>query len=178
MTNETRSNPYAPPTAAVQDIAVQGAFERASRGSRLGAALLDGIIIAIFFYAPFFLVGGMSAFTTAVAESERNPFAIYSSAAGLAGLAGMLAIAAINFVTVKANSQTVAKKLLGIKVVRADGSPATIGRIFALRNLPFWIAGFIPFVNLIVGLVDALMIFGEKQQCLHDRAADTIVIRA
>jgi len=28
------------------------------------------------------------------------------------------------------------------------------------------------------GLVDALFIFGESRQCLHDRLADTFVINA
>ena len=31
--------------------------------------------------------------------------------------------------------QTIAKKLIGIKVVRSDGSRATVGRIFWLRNV-------------------------------------------
>jgi len=59
-------------------------------------------------------------------------------------------------------------------VVRSDGSPVSLGRIFWLRN----------FVNGLLGiigpyqLVDWLFIFGESRQCLHDKLADTIVIRA
>jgi hypothetical protein len=36
--------------------------------------------------------------------------------------------------------------------------------------------GAIPFVGNFVGLVDALMIFGEDHRCLHDRIAGTRVI--
>ena len=66
------------------------------------------------------------------------------------------------------------KKLVGIKVVRADGSPASVGRIVWLRNI---LNGFISIVPL-YGLLDSLFIFGESRQCLHDKIADTIVINA
>ncbi len=172
------SNPYAPPTAAVGDISSPGEQERAGRGTRLGAAIIDGIIIMVFIYGPMLLLGGLSNIAAAAQSGSTNPFAIFSGVAGIGALIGAIAVAAINYVLVKRNSQTIAKKMLGIKVVRSDGSEATVGRIFALRNLPFWIASLIPFVNMIVPLVDSLMIFGEKQQCLHDRVADTIVVKA
>ena len=75
---------------------------------------------------------------------------------------------------VKANGQTIAKKWLGIKVVRADGSPATLGRIFWLRNFLNIVFSIIP----LYGIIDSLFIFGESRQCLHDKIADTIVVNA
>jgi len=38
--------------------------------------------------------------------------------------------------------------------------------------------GLIPVIGYIFGLVDSLLIFGEPRQCLHDKFADTIVIKA
>jgi uncharacterized RDD family membrane protein YckC len=72
------------------------------------------------------------------------------------------------------NGQTIGKKLLGIKVVRSDGSKASLGRIFWLRNVVNTVLGFIP----LYGIVDLLLIFGEARQCVHDKIADTIVIKA
>jgi uncharacterized RDD family membrane protein YckC len=67
-----------------------------------------------------------------------------------------------------------AKKLLNIKVVRSNGEAASVGRIFWLRNI---VNGLISIVPL-YGLIDALFIFSESRQCLHDKLADTIVIKA
>jgi len=72
------------------------------------------------------------------------------------------------------NGQTIAKKIVGIKVVRSDGSPASLGRIFWLRNVVNGLLGIIP----LYGLIDILFIFGEQRQCLHDKIADTIVVKA
>jgi uncharacterized RDD family membrane protein YckC len=71
------------------------------------------------------------------------------------------------------NGQSIAKKLLKIKVVRSDGSRASLGRIFWLRNVVNGLLSIIP----AYGIVDVLFIFGESRQCLHDKIADTIVIK-
>jgi uncharacterized RDD family membrane protein YckC len=64
--------------------------------------------------------------------------------------------------------------MIGIKVVRSDGSKASLGRIFWLRNFVNGLLGIIPFYQLI----DILFIFGDQRQCLHDKIADTIVVKA
>jgi len=64
--------------------------------------------------------------------------------------------------------------MLGIKVVRSDGTSIPLGRIFWLRNFLNALISIVPFY----GLIDALFIFGESRQCLHDKLADTIVVRA
>jgi uncharacterized RDD family membrane protein YckC len=79
---------------------------------------------------------------------------------------------------VAANGQTIAKKLLGIKVVRSDGTRATVGRIFWLRNVVNTLISMIPLIGGLYALVDALFIFTERKQCLHDKIADTIVVNA
>jgi uncharacterized RDD family membrane protein YckC len=96
----------------------------------------------------------------------------------LASFVGVLIWNAITVVLVQRNGQTIGKKLLGIKVVRSDGSKASLGRIFWLRNVIFLIVGLVPLVGVVLVLLDLLMIFGEARQCLHDRIADTIVVRA
>jgi uncharacterized RDD family membrane protein YckC len=75
---------------------------------------------------------------------------------------------------VRRNGQSIGKKLLNIKVVRTDGGPITLGRLFWLRNV---VNGLISVVPL-YGLIDVLFIFGENRQCLHDKLADSVVIKA
>jgi uncharacterized RDD family membrane protein YckC len=143
----------------------------ADRGTGLVAWILDGLILGAMVYLPLI----MGAVISGVSMNARG-----SAAAMLFGMGGFLALVGIvvwAWLTIKfvnANGQSIARKILGIKVVRTDGSPASLGRIFWLRNVVNALLGIIPFY----GLVDALLIFGEPRQCIHDKLADTIVIKA
>ena len=167
----TNPNPYAPPRAFVRDIADPSAIAPpADRGTRLGAALLDGVIIAVMVYLP--PLAAMIAGGAAGARGAGSTTMI--AAAVMLGLVGFIVWSWLTVMYVSRNGQTIAKKLLGIKVVRTDGSPASLGRLFWLRNV---VNGLISVVPL-YGFVDMLFIFGESRQCLHDKIAGTIVVKA
>ncbi len=159
------ANPYAPPQATVQDVADSGATP-AGRGTRLPiiftAMVYIPMVIGMRFNGPLLLANG-----------HFNPMALYG-AGSLLGLIGLIAWCWLTILFVSRNGQSIAKKMLGIKVVRSDGSPASLGRIFLLRNVVNTVLAFVPFY----GLVDALLIFGDARQCVHDKIADTIVIKA
>jgi uncharacterized RDD family membrane protein YckC len=162
------SNPYAPPRAAVSDVAEStDELELAGRGVRLGAAFLDGVILMVLVYLPL-VFGGL--FTT------REPGAApdISPVAGLLAFAGFVVWLIFTLKFVARNGQSIAKKWLGIKVVRTDGSKISLGRIFWLRNVVNSLLGIIPFY----GIVDPLFIFGDERRCLHDKIADTLVVVA
>lgn len=165
-------NPYAPPQAAVRDVAQSGSLTRADRGVRLGAAILDGIAMFALIYLPLAIGGVLGGVFTL----GRRPFdaAALMGVWGLIASGGFLAWCALNLVFVARNGQSIGKKLLGIKVVRSDGSKASLGRIFWLRNVVNGLLALIPFY----GLIDILFIFGQAQQCIHDKLADTIVVTA
>jgi uncharacterized RDD family membrane protein YckC len=160
-------NPYAPPRANVTDVAGSSEEpELAGRGIRLGAQLLDSIIASVFTVLPL-LFGGFN-----LLQPEKTTD--FAPLAGFIALAGTVAWTWITIVYVSRNGQTIAKKWLGIKVVRSDGSKASLGRIFWLRNVVNGLLGIIPFY----AFIDSLVIFGEARQCLHDKIADTIVVVA
>jgi uncharacterized RDD family membrane protein YckC len=166
-------NPYAPPRAAVEDIAdATEAGEPAGRGTRLLAVTVDGLILGFAVEAPAF-VGAMHHATTFM--PTLHDFYGIGSAIALVTLAIWLFFT-LRFM--KENGQSIAKRLFSIKVVRKDGSPASLARLVWLRNVVNLIPSLIPFVGSIYGLVDALMIYGEPRQCLHDKIADTIVVKA
>jgi uncharacterized RDD family membrane protein YckC len=174
------TNPYAPPAAVVQDIAdPSAALEPADRGTRLVAAILDGIVGGVMIYVPLivgFLIAGVPlAGSAGDVESAALNAAMGAIVVGLvlAGI-GLTVWAWLTIKYVRNNGQTIAKKLLNIKVVRTDGSPASLGRIFWLRNVVNTLISLIPLYTI----VDHLFIFGESRQCLHDKLADTIVIKA
>jgi len=168
------TNPYAPPQAVVADVVdPRLANVAAERGTRLAAAILDGLIMGGMIYAPFFIGAGIGGITSG---SGQAPFAMTGAmAAGLGVSAIGFAIWCwLTIMFVLRNGQSIAKKALNIKVVRADGSPITLARLFFLRNVVNGALSIIPFY----GFIDLLFIFGEQRQCLHDKIADTIVVKA
>ena len=162
------ANPYAPPRAQVSDVAnASDELELAGRGIRLGAFLLDALIGLILVYLPLIMGGLFDNWGTDTAPR-------ISPIAGLLALIGVVVWIWFTVLYVARNGQTIAKKWLGIKVVRSDGSKASLGRIFWLRNVVNALVGIIPFYFLI----DHLVIFSDSRQCVHDKIADTIVVVA
>jgi uncharacterized RDD family membrane protein YckC len=68
--------------------------------------------------------------------------------------------------------QTVGKRLLGVVVIKRDGSPCTM-TASVVRNLLRIIDGILSYA---VGLV--VMLLSDDRQRIGDRAADTVVVRA
>ena len=110
----------------------------------------------------------------------RGQAAPVFTASGAMVVCTLLALGLIvyNMVLLHRNGQTIGKKILGIKIVRSDGSPVALSRIIFLRWLPIAIAGRIPLIGPLIGLANPLVIFGNEKRCIHDYIADTIVITA
>jgi uncharacterized RDD family membrane protein YckC len=174
-------NNYAPPHSVVADISSSDVpFEKATRLSRLGAVLLDGLIFTIPFIPSY-----STAFRTMVhtRSNAQNYLAFWMGMASSGpwfyiGSLINLVLLTITIVLVYRNGQTIGKKLVGIKVARSDGSRASLARIFWLRNFLNTLITVVPIVGPLYSLVDICMIFGEQRRCCHDYIADTIVIRA
>jgi len=167
-------NPYAAPAAAVADEASRD-MELAGRGTRLGAVLIDGLIFSLGvmpMIIAVFVLGGM-----ANMKDARSMEIGVALGIGVGALL-FLGVVAWNCVLLHRRGQTIAKKLLGIRVVRKDGSRCGLARIFFARYLPVTLLGMVPFVGGLVSLVDALLIFRDDRRCLHDEIADTIVVVA
>jgi uncharacterized RDD family membrane protein YckC len=67
--------------------------------------------------------------------------------------------------------QTPGKMILRIKVVRTDSSSLTLGRAFYREVIGKFISG------IILGIGYLMIVFDPKKQGLHDRMADTYVVR-
>lgn len=170
-TSQNHANPYAPPQAEVRDAVAQGEYQLAGRGARLGAAILDSLIGAIS-SAPLLMGANFEALA---ARDLSNAF----SATGMVATMILWAVLiAITIYLVHKNGQTIGKKIVGIKVVRSDFSRASLSRIFWLRNVVNALPGLIPYIGNFYGLIDHLFIFGERRQCVHDKIAGTVVVKA
>ncbi len=181
--NETLANansPYNPPAALGAGTGRVG-MVLASRSARLGAFVLDFVIPVVLIGAPLALSGFIAVFEAIAAGELPESVPGVGIGASVAGIM-LLAWTALTTIFVVRNGQTVGKKLVGIKVVRSDGSKAGINRLTWLRNVVNALPSFIPVVGLVIGpiywVVDSLFIFGNARQCIHDKIADTIVVRA
>lgn len=165
-------NPYQAPSAHVDDVNDVDGMELAERGTRLGAATIDGIFILLIASLMwfFFLPGGIAAIF-----SGHKPAFLLSLIVGLSTLAVWIAI---NFSFLTRNGQTIGKKILGIKIVRTDYSACDVWRIAGRRFLIPGLIGQIPIAGLFFSFVEPLFIFQESRRCVHDLIADTVVIKA
>ncbi|TJZ79099.1 RDD family protein [Chitiniphilus eburneus] len=166
------TNPYAATTVDLQQNASDD-LELAGRGTRLGAVLLDGL---------FGTIAGIPLIAAAIATPAMFQAGVSPGAGLMVGIVIgsllLLAFVIYNFVLVHRNGQTLGKKVLGIKIVRQDGSRCGLRRYVFIRYLPIALLSMIPLVGVIVSLLDPLLIFRESRHCLHDDIAGTIVVRA
>jgi len=177
MSETADLNRYSPPKAELAEPAsLTGAPEYAGRGMRLLAVFLDGIIGCLVIFPVFFIFGSASLFGTsdsdpseAIAHMKR----IYADMA-----LGYLVWAVIQGWSLHAFGGTLGKKILGLRIVRTDGSRAGFVRLFFGRGAVAVVPACIPLLGGLYALVDSLTIFRESRQCLHDQIADTIVVTA
>lgn len=144
-----------------------GPLPLSSRGRRLAAHLLDTAVIV-----GVALVCVVLGFVFANLATDKGGDA-FISAVMLGVLLGLVGGAAIQLVHQLAYGRSVGKRLLGLRVVRVDGSRVEPWRVIVLRNLVVQVAGQL---CGLIPLIDALFIFGADQRCLHDLLADTVVI--
>lgn len=148
----------------------------APRSLRLVGAIVDFLLIAICFLGPAFLGIGLAGGPDAIDQNE-----LLKGLLGLIMLAGLLGIQATNWYFITTRGQSLAKMVLGIRIVQLDGSPCGFVRGVLLRN---WILGFVTGIlnyccmGWMVQLLNALPIFGEERRCLHDHLAGTKVVLA
>ncbi|MGY6518159.1 MAG: RDD family protein [Lysobacteraceae bacterium] len=162
-------NPYAAPQAELVDVTVSSSGELASRWLRLGGAIIDGIIVGIVAFIGLFAFGMGSMFL-----GQAEPSVGFMVAGFVIGFGAFVLVQGYFLYT---SGQTIAKKLLGMRIVDGNGEKPEFFRMLGLRYALFQLLQMIPFIGMFVGLVNALFIFREDRRCLHDLAAGTHVVR-
>lgn len=162
------SNPYAAPQAVVADFTESGQLELAGRGMRLAGAIVDGLILGLLLIPLMFASGYIQ-----VAMSGQQPGLGWQ--AGL-GVTGFICFLVVNGYLLNKSGQTVAKKLLGMRIVDLNGNKPEFFRLVGLRYGVGQLIALVPIINMVYGLVDALFIFREDRRCIHDLIAGTRVV--
>jgi uncharacterized RDD family membrane protein YckC len=170
--------PETPPSGWQQPIAAPSGWEGkqlASWGSRVGATLLDWLILLIPVTLLIVLVvvvalsSDVGGIVTAILSSLLYLVAVLFYAPLLMGRQGAH------------NGQTWGKQIVGIRVVRDSGQQVDIGfaflREFVVKGLLFGFVG--SFFFSIPTLIDYLWpLWDDQNRALHDMVVSTHVVRA
>jgi len=146
---------------------------RAARWRRLVAWYLDSLT-----FVPAEL--SLEWYRWFAADSDAAPRWVWLA------LAALLAtpVFVIDLRMLRRSGWTIGKRLLGIRIVRGDGSRAGLLRVVLVRMAPMWASEALQlagswtatWVGLAVFVVVVLLIFTPARRCLHDWLADTIVV--
>jgi uncharacterized RDD family membrane protein YckC len=165
-----------PPVMGTSD----GAHARlGSLGERFGAAFIDGCLkaacsiptaLSVMKYLQENLQPGTQP------DPQAMMAAITSSAALAYPYLGVLAV--LQGILIATRSQSVGKILLGLRIVRTDGSQANFAQAFVIRSAVPTAIEYIPFLGFLFWIVDTCFIFRADRRCLHDLMAGTKVIKS
>lgn len=167
---------------AVPIEAVAAGRELAGRGTRLGAALINGFItllaatpglIMMFMQVardnPDLMSGGVTN------SDDLDMSGIIVGQMWVYG--AILLITVIQGILLGIRGQDLGKMALGIRVVRVDGTPAGFVRAAVLRLFVPGLISMIPLIGSLFSIVDVCFIFREDRRCLHDLIAGTKVVK-
>lgn len=161
-------NPYAAPQANVQDMQQTGGLVLAGRGMRLAGSIIDAIILLLLVVPMMFATGYIQ-----LAMSGQQPGLGWQMGIGLGGFICFLLV---NGFFLNQSGQTVAKKLLGMRIVDLNGNKPEFFRLVGLRYGVGQLVALVPIVNILYPFVDSLFIFREDRRCIHDLIAGTRVV--
>lgn len=133
--------------------------------SRVGATLLDGLVVGVVVFVVLLLAAAAGA-----SDDSASTVVIISAV-----LSSLLYAPALMCRKGEHNGQTLGKQAAGIRVVREDaqpiGAPVALMREFVGKGL----LGLIPFYTI----VDYLLPLSDRRsQAIHDKVATTFVVRA
>jgi uncharacterized RDD family membrane protein YckC len=169
MASASEENRFAPPLAHVEDVVQAGSGTLAGRGSRLVATLIDAVCQG----AVFALLVLLTPLTWTPPDRDHVFATLLVN-----GAVGFVIFLVLQGFLLATRGQTVGKTLLKLRIVRSDGSPASLARLVGLRYLPTMVITLLPVLGGLYALIDSLLIFRESRRCLHDTIADTIVVKA
>lgn len=165
--SEAADQRFAPPQAHVADLAPEQAV-LAGRGTRLLAAIVDGLILAAAVWAVLMIPA-----LTPLMRDDADVWAFDPWSM----LVGVGVFFAVQGWPLLARAQTIGKMLFKLRIVRTDGSRPDAFRLLGLRYGVGMLMGVSAGLSMVYSLIDSLLIFRASRQCLHDSIADTQVIK-
>ncbi|MFI0482476.1 RDD family protein [Actinomadura sp. 9N215] len=163
----------------------------AGRGARLGAGILDGLIISFFAVPAIVFSIRWDRLEESVESNEpiSDPLDLYNVPRLLAGYAVVFLLGFAYYTVMHARSgQTLGKKAVGIRLVKAsDHSAVTWGQAIGRQAFVYAITiatGALNFLSPALGVLglaglldNAWILWDAQRQALHDKVAGTVVVK-
>ena len=144
----------------------------AGRGSRLGAVIIDSIIIIPILIGIAIGTGFWDHFLPraihGIPLSLNEKLIIF--------LIGQSLFLILNGILLTNHGQTIGKRIMKVKIVDLKGHHVGILKLYSLRYLVFSLVSQIPVAGGLLSLVNVLFVFGKERRCLHDILAGTKVV--
>jgi uncharacterized RDD family membrane protein YckC len=163
------NNVYSTPQSQLVEQVDDSEKPLASRWARLGASIIDSIIMMFVVVPVMYFTGGFDGIM-----DGREPGFVYMFSMGILSF---IVFFAINYRYLVANGQTIGKKVLEIKIVDLNGNVPVFQPQLMIRYAVYLLPGQIPVVGQFFSLVNVLFIFGKEKRCIHDLAAKTKVVQ-
>ncbi|NVJ65781.1 MAG: RDD family protein [Gammaproteobacteria bacterium] len=182
---ENDHNPYQSPKSDLnffEQVDSESLSQRyASRGTRLGAAILDTIFLIIPLFVFLFAFGFIDYIQNGESSSPLLDLILDTHSNVFVDMLISTFIALILFILVQGyfvytSSQTLGKKIVGIQVVDLNGKPISGNHYLLARYLPATFLAYLPIIGGLFAILDCLLIFRKDHNCIHDDIAKTRVI--
>lgn len=158
---------YKAPEASL-DAVTEEEHVLASRWRRFFGSMLDSILITIISMVVTAFFVGSGQFITFITQPSNAIILSSSFTFWFLILNGYLLIT---------SQQTLAKRLLGMKIVSNDGTDAVWNKHLVKRYAVFLLLPIIPVIGNFLSLINIVFIFNRDKRCVHDLAGDTRVVR-
>lgn len=163
------NNVYSTPQSQLVNQVDDSEKPLASRWARLGASIIDSIIMMFVVVPAMYFTGGFDGIM-----EGREPGFVYMFSMGLVSF---IVFFAINYRFLVSNGQTIGKKVLEIKIVDLNGNVPQFQPQLLIRYAVYLLPGQIPMVGQLFSLINVLFIFSAEKRCIHDLVAKTKVVQ-
>lgn len=161
----TPAPPVVIPAAAIQ-VQIHDP-NLAGRGTRLGAKLLDTLILFIC------LIPGL------VALGVANKNDTITAIGTILLILAVLGLTATQWYLLGTRGQTIGKKIVGIKIVNfADNQNPGFVKACLVRTIVIGMIAAVPYLGFLFSITDICFIFRDDKRCIHDLMAETKVVNA
>ncbi len=140
----------------------------ASRGARLGGALLDSLIMMVVMIPLMLFMGVLQNSFAGIRMTFNETVIVF--------FVGWAVFLGFNGYLLYKKGQTIGKVIVKTKIVDLNGKLPEFGKMLLLRYVVLGVVTHVPILGSLAAIVNVLFIFGNERRCLHDYLAGTRVV--